>query len=213
MTVLVDSCASWLKDRAHSIHSQFGEDGLIQAIFEQIGTANRWCMEVGAGDGLVLSNTKALRDEGWSAVLIEQDEAKYGQLETLASVEPATVPVHALVDAHRLQGILKFHGVPRDFDLCVIDIDGQDYWIWSGLLEFRPRVVMIEFSPYVDDSLFVPRVGEDGKSGQCQAGLEAIRSLGKEKGYVEVARTYCNVLFVRGDCYEEADCAAAKLPA
>ena len=32
--------------RAKNVYSQYGEDGVIEAIFERIGTNNKWCLEV-----------------------------------------------------------------------------------------------------------------------------------------------------------------------
>jgi len=194
MTVRVDSCAPWLEGRAHSVHSQFGEDGLIATVFNRIGERNRWCFEVGASDGVTFSNTKALRDAGWSAVLIEANAGEFAKLEE--HVSDTVHCVHAEIDAHNLEDLLSFNGCPRDVDFGSIDIDGQDYWIWSGLSRFQPRVILIEFSPYVANPLFIPEYGADGQGGKCQAGLAAMRKLGKELGYVAVAQTYCNLLFV-----------------
>jgi len=192
---LVDSCTPWLTDKAYSIHSQYGEDGLIKAIFDRIGTTNRWCFEVGAGDGLSLSNTKSLRNDGWNAILIEQDAVLYDILRGYA--DDRVDCVNASVDGHTLPDILRFYGAPRDLDFGCIDVDGQDYWLWSGLSEFQPRVMMIEFSPYISDPAFIPDVGAFGQGGRCQAGIDAMRRLGSEKGYTEVAKTNVNLLFVR----------------
>lgn len=194
MTVLVDSCAPWLNDKARSVHSQYGEDGLIEAVFDRIGIENRWCFEVGASDGVGNSNTKQWRDAGWHAVLAERDPMLFAKLEGFRS--DTVHPICAEVDSHGLEDSLAFHGAPRDLDLGVIDIDGQDYWLWTGMERFQPRVMLVEFSPYVCNSAFVPPVGANGKSGQCQAGVAAIRKLGETKGYVEVAKTYVNLLFV-----------------
>ena len=44
-----------------------------------------------------------------------------------------------------INDLFKKHKVPVDVDLVVIDVDGQDYWIWKAL-EAKPRVVEIEFN-------------------------------------------------------------------
>ena len=40
-----------------NVTSQFGEDGIIEKIFEIIPEQNHWCVECGAGDGKALSNS------------------------------------------------------------------------------------------------------------------------------------------------------------
>ena len=171
--------------------SQFGEDGYIEKALERIGEKNCWCFEVGAADGLYLSNTKRLRDAGWNAVLIEANEKDFEKLREFASDK-----VFVLLD--RVEGddldeILAIAGAPFDLDLGVIDIDGQDYYLWDELAAFRPRLLLIEYSPYgsPDD---LPALNKPG-----QAGLNPILAMGQAKGYLPLVQTYCNVLFVRED--------------
>ena len=67
----------WLEDRASrtdiNVYSQFGEDGILAAIFEKLGTCNKWVLECGASDGVFFSNSRKLIEEGWNGVLVEAD--------------------------------------------------------------------------------------------------------------------------------------------
>lgn len=174
------------------VYSQFGEDGLIEATLARVGTENRWCFECGASDGVQYSNTKRLWDDGWNAVLVESDPTLFGKLRTFESASVRTV--HRTVGgACGLDDLLAEAGAPRDLDLGVLDIDGQDYWVWSDMVRYAPRVMLVEFSPYYDERALPPRGGEG------QAGLIPILALGAEKGYRHVATTAVNVLFVKAD--------------
>ncbi len=62
-------------------YSQFGEDGIVEKIFQVIGAENRWCVELGAWDGVYLSNTYNLVEQNWSAVLVEGDRRKFSALQ------------------------------------------------------------------------------------------------------------------------------------
>jgi hypothetical protein len=187
---IIDPSAAWLMGQQRNDTSQFGEDGLIQAVLAHCGESNRWCFEVGAADGLFFSNTKRLRDLGWHAVLIEAD----GRLaDVCRRWESNKVKViHERISGN-LDAILSRCGAPADPDLGVIDIDGQDYWEFKTLVS-RPRVLLVEFM-YVNENMtdpaFIPPPGGDG-----QAGFEAIVGLGRDKGYTAIAKTFCNVLFV-----------------
>lgn len=181
--------AGFLDRSGANFTSQFGEDGLIGAAIAHLGIANQWCFEVGAADGVFLSNTKRLRDDGWQAVLIEADDEHYQKLRQLASEEVRTV--HRKIDRFSLDAILAGAGAPENLDLAVIDIDGQDWWIWNGLADFRPRLMLIEFDYKSEDKgVFIPGEGCPG-----QASYEAILQLGAALEYEALAKTRCNLLF------------------
>lgn len=189
--VILDSRGDFLRDCGFNFTSQFGEDGYIRAVFEKIDVQNKWCFEVGAADGQFYSNTARLRNVLWNSVLIEADETQFAKLQTFANER--THCVNERIGPDSLDRILGEAGAPADLDFGVIDIDGPDYYIWQGLREFRPRVMLVEFSPYGrPDNLPAPH-------GTNQAGLNPIVALGKEKGYVPLLHTFCNVLFVRED--------------
>jgi FkbM family methyltransferase len=50
-------------------YSQYGEDKLINEIFSKSDTGV--CIEVGANDGVLFSNTKLFEELGWTCVLVE----------------------------------------------------------------------------------------------------------------------------------------------
>jgi hypothetical protein len=187
---ILNGC-DWLNGQGRNVTSQFGEDGLIRAAFERIGITNKWCFEVGAADGIGLSNTKQWRDEGWNAVLIEADAKKFAQLEQHKTDREHVI--HEKIGSDSLDQLLGALAVPTDMDLGVIDIDGQDYWVWDGMKKYTPRVMLVEFSPYGTGA--ADRLCE--RDGPGQTGLNPILALGESKGYMAVVKTFCNVLFVR----------------
>jgi len=197
-----ESC--YVQEHAHNINSQFGEDGVIEKIFEIIPPANRWCVEFGAWDGVYLSNTCHLvRDLGWDGVLIEGSAEKFADLtNNFADLENAH-PIHALVGFERgtnsLDDVLATTDCPRDVDLVSIDIDGSDYHVWRSMARYRPRVVVIEFNPSVpNDVVFVQ---DRDMSIHQGASLAAVVELGKQKRYELVATTNCNAFFVREELF------------
>ena len=198
--VALDNWADFLLDHEANVYSQFGEDGLIEALFERIGTANRWCFECGASDGVLYSNTKVLRDAGWSAVLIEASDKLVVDLTETAKTETNSKVVGMEISSDTpLDEVLEYAGAPYDMDFGVIDIDGQDYWIWRDMTVFTPRVMLVEYAYRVKDAP-APALASSGRSGDnSQAGFNVIVELGESKGYRALAATPCNVLFVRED--------------
>lgn len=187
--------AGFLAGRAANYTSQFGEDGLIEASIEEFGAVNRWCFEVGAADGLFFSNTARLRERRWSTILIEGDAERYEKLRELQNEHVWTVPKR--IGPKSLDQILAACGAPEYLDFGVIDIDGQDWWIWDGLRDFRPRLMLVEFA-YGSESMAAEVPGLDGDG---QASYEAILKLGRDKGYEALAKTHCNLLFAENLCF------------
>ena len=198
--VLLDDWADFLLDHEANVYSQFGEDGLIEALFERIGTENRWCFECGASDGVLYSNTKVLREAGWSAVLIEASDKLVVDLTETAKTETNSKVVGMEISSDTpLDEVLEYAGAPYDMDFGVIDIDGQDYWIWRDMMVFTPRVMLVEYALRNLDPFVY------GRGGKGQSGRAAIVELGESKGYRALAATPCNVLFVREDVIKDCD--------
>lgn len=197
-----ESC--YVQAAMRNVYSQFGEDGVIEKIFEVIEPANRWCVEFGAWDGIYLSNTcRLVRDLGWHGVLIEGSAQKYAELcENYAGLDNAH-PLHALVGFERgtdsLDDVLAETECPRDLDLVSIDIDGADYFVWQSIARYRPRVVVIEYNPTIpNDVIFVQDRDMTIHQG---ASLAAMVELGKRKGYDLVATTLGNAFFVEENLF------------
>jgi len=186
-----------LASARRNVYSQNGEDGIIEAIFSKIGTQNKWCLEVGAADGIMLSNTRRLVEQGWNAILIEKDEEKYKQLVKNCEKYPNTHCIHEEVNAtgHILDYIMsKVEGCPKEIDLVCIDIDGQDWHVWNQMLEYNPRVMVVEFDPMAESPEFIPAI-----DGEKQAGKKAIKQLATSKLYHNTIVTKYNIIAIRND--------------
>lgn len=190
--------ATWLLERRRDVHSQGGEDGVIEAILECLPERNRWCVEFGAWDGRHCSNTRNLIDaHGYSAVLIEGDPVKARALRAALSERAGVVTIERVVGFagdDRLDAILAGTPIPRDFDLLSIDIDGTDHAVWEAVVECRPKVVCIEFNPTIP--LPVRYVQPADPRVSRGSSLAAMVELGRRKGYGLVAVTESNAFFV-----------------
>ncbi len=183
-------------DIAANTYSQFGEDGILAEIFKRIGTTNKQCFEVGAADGKWFSNSRRLIDEGWSACLIEADASNWPELDKLDNPPKVNI-VHGKAEPmgpYSLDAILEMCKFDTSMDLGVIDVDGQDYYLWNGMMRFKPRVMVVEYDPAADKA-FIPDL-----NGKGQAGRDAIISVAISRGYSNVAATYTNLIFIRNDC-------------
>lgn len=142
--------SDWLSLSRKNVMSQSGEDGVTGKIFDVIGETNKWCVEFGAGDGKLYSNTyNLLVNRGWSGVQIEADARKFEALTRTHKGNARVICLNASVSfecADAPENILLRTPVPKNFDLLSIDIDGNDYHIWDSLRRYTPRVVIVAFN-------------------------------------------------------------------
>lgn len=193
-----------LEPYRRNVTSQNGEDGIIERIFEIIGATNRWCVEFGAWDGKLHSNTwNLIANQGWTGVLIEGERDRFEDLKrTFADLPQRTHLVNCFVTLEpgaRLDDLLRQEGAPADCDLLSIDIDGNDWHIWNSLTHFRPRVVVIECNPSIENDIYF--VQDYGPSVHHASSMLAQIELGKAKGYELVASTGVNGFFVQRELF------------
>ena len=128
------------------VFSQNGEDGIIYELFRRIGTTNRYFVEFGVEDGLECNSAQLARCANWNGLFIEGNRASFNRLQRNYAGLSNLRFAHHFVTRENIVQIFRAHGVPQEPDLLSIDIDGNDYWVWQSLEEFRPRVVVIEYN-------------------------------------------------------------------
>ena len=194
------------------VFSQNGEDGVLAEIFHRIGVAGGGFVEFGASDGAENNAAFLAQVLGWPGVFLEADPGAFSALERRYRGHPRVRTVQAAVEPDTIEALLRAAAVPPEPDLLVIDVDGNDYWIWRALEAFRPRVVVIEYNGDLDP--MVPRVMPYAPGWRWDhtsaygASLAALEALGADKGYrlVHTELTGVNAFFVRDEL-------AAPLPA
>lgn len=194
---------NWLKDYRRKIASQFGEDGVIEKIFEVIGAKNKWCVEFGAGDGKQNSNTwNLINNEEWSAVLIEANSSEFAKLKKRYAGAANVFLFNSLIECsghNALDEILSRTTISSDFDFLSVDIDGHDYWVWDSVKKYSPRVVMIEFNRSISaDFAFIQPKDEKIRSGSS---LLSFKKLGESKGYKLIYVYAANAIFIKNELY------------
>lgn len=193
----------WLVKRFGNVYSQYGEDGLLQAIFERLNHPDSdhytkpeemWCFECGAADGVLFSNTRRMVEQGWNSVMVEADPKLAAKLQKEYAENERVRTFNRKVETmgdHTIDNILDEAGAPDVLDLMVIDVDGQDYYLFNSLLRHRTKVAVVEYDPHVKDAMFIPPLGGPG-----QAGIEAIAWVAAKWGLRAACVTECNVIFV-----------------
>jgi hypothetical protein len=174
-------------------YSQNGEDGIIESLFNHVGTTNKFFVEIGVGDGTE-NNTRKLAEEGW--------RGKWLSLGPIRHVPQGVESVEIRVTAENVNRLLE--GVPQEIDLLSIDIDGNDYYVWDAIERVSPRVVAIEYNPFLPPPTS-RTIQYDPEfrwtfTDYFGASLCALNKLAERKGYSLVCcdRSGTNAFFAKG---------------
>ena len=184
---------------SYNRYSQTGEDGIIEELCRRLQITKGWFVEFGAWDGKYFSNTYNLLAHGdWSGVHIEGNPEKYKQL--LLTQKNFPERLHTLCamvgfeGENRLDKLLAQTPLPLDFELLSIEIDSYDWQVWQALLEYRPKIVVIEGNSEVPPGVLQIH----NPPHAIGASFSSLVELGRSKGYQLVCHTG-NCIFVRTD--------------
>lgn len=196
------------------VFSQAGEDGIISEIFNRIGTTNKFFVEFGVGNGLE-NNSTYLLVKGWQGYWIEGSERFCKSIrqsfEDLLANQQLTLK-NTFITAANIEDLFREGNVPTELDLLSIDIDGNDYWVWQAITNYRPRVVILEYNAiYPPESSWVMQYNPSHQwkyNSHMGSSLKALEKLGHQKGYKLIGCSFSgvNAFFVREDLLADHFC-------
>ncbi len=185
--------------------SQHGEDGMIREIFRRIGTTNRVFAEVGVGDGTE-NNTAFLLSTGWTGYWIDGDDLFVDTVKDRPDLSDGCLKwLVSFVTRENVAGLFKQMGVPIEIDFMSLDIDQNTYYLWDGLRQYRPRVVVVEYNSVLPADVDWKVRYESSRTWNGTqnfgASLKAFEKLARELGYSLVGCDFhgLNAFFVRDD--------------
>lgn len=179
-----------------TVFSQNGEDGVIEKIFEIIGTSSKYYVEFGAYDGILCSNSRFLKEDlGWEGLLLD---GGFENRELNLFKE--------FVTAENINDLFEKYQVPFDLDFLSIDIDFNDFYVWHALSNrYSPRLIVVEYNaaylPHEDKVVkYSPFYLSDG-TNYFGASILAFFNLARSKGYslVYADKMGVNLFFIRDD--------------
>jgi len=186
----------------YKIYSQVDEDGIIEEIFQRIGTTNKTFVEIGCGEGTE-NNTHALLHSGWKGVWVDGCQANIDFIKQHLSSDknhPHLVLANKLITQENVtqtvkQALGSLSSDPQNIDFLSIDIDGNELFLIEPLLtHFKPRLICIEYNarlgPALDLSIQYDPNFTWKKEDYQGASLRALTNEAKKMGYRLVC---CNI--------------------
>lgn len=177
-------------DFMKSEYSQFGQDGILLELSKIV--KNKYFVEFGSsGDDRGMGNTPNLRRHGWTGLVMD----------TATNPDAIYDLKQERINADNIEDLLAKYDVPKDLGLMSIDIDGQDYWVWKSIINWKPDIVIIESNHTIplDRSISIPKNNDFVYDGSYYYGASqrALLELGNSKGYDLVAICVVDMIFVR----------------
>jgi hypothetical protein len=127
--------------------SNFDEERIIAKYVADLDITDRTVVDIGAGDGVRWSNSYRLLLDGWRGVSVEADADKFRMMKRNYAGLAGAIAHHAPAQPETISGVLREYGIPREFGVLTLDIDGNDYYVLDAILNnFRPRLIVSEYN-------------------------------------------------------------------
>lgn len=185
-----------LKPYELQVYSQHGEDGIIRELC-RVTNPMRYFVEFGAEDGREC-NTRMLAEQNWRGLQIEAREDCWQDLCAINKPHRSRVrSVRAMVTLDTIDDLFK--GVPRNFGVCSIDVDGNDIYLFDYIIQqWEPTVVCVEVNHQkAPHEPFKQRYDAervwDGSSDDYGASLYSMNEVAQMRGYTFMGCDSTNV--------------------
>lgn len=194
------------------VFSQFGDDGIIQYLLQniEIPADQEIFVEFGV-QNYKESNTRfLLLNNNWKGLVMDASREYINsiKMEDIYWRHSFTA-LEAFINRDNINNLIESAGIKGDIGLLSIDIDGNDYWVWERINIIKPVIVIVEYNslfgsgravtiPYDPDFI---RTNAHYSNLYWGCSLKALTLLAKDKGYTLVGSNSAgnNAYFVRQD--------------
>jgi len=210
-----------INDYEFKVFSQWGEDGIIQYLVNNIAIENKIFVEFGV-ENYTESNTRfLLQNNNWSGLVIDgsQEHIQYIKNDPIYWKHNLKAEC-AFITKDNINELITKNGIKGDIGILSVDIDGNDYWVWQAINCISPRIVICEYNAIFGDTekISVPYkqnfvwTNEHYSNLYWGASLPAFEYLGKKKGYTLIGcnTNGINAFFVRNDLVGDITTKSAK---
>jgi len=127
------------------VFSQFGEDGILQFLINNLDVKNKKFVEFGVEDYQESNTRFLLTNNYWDGLIIDSSRKNIQAIkEDNISYASNLEAVCSFITKDNINDLLIKNQMVGDIGLLSIDIDGNDYWIWEEINAVKPIIVVIE---------------------------------------------------------------------
>ena len=192
------------------VFSQFGEDGIIQYLINNIPIKNKIFIEFGVQDYKESNTRFLLKNNNWRGLVIDSDSRSIDYIRNDEIYWRYSITaISKFITKENINNVFSSNGFEGDIGLLSIDIDGNDYWVWDAIKVVNPRIVLCEYNSILGckDAVTIPynpnfnRTKAHYSNLYFGASLPALCYLGNRKGYIFIGSNSAgnNAFFIRED--------------
>lgn len=205
-----NSNANHFNDFEFQVHSQWGEDGLIQYLIRKVNVEAPVFVEFGVENYREANTRFLLERNNWSGLVIDGSEKNINDIKQDEIYWKYNLKAEcAFIDKDNINELIRKNGIKGDVGLLSVDIDGNDYWVWQSIDVISPRIVICEYNSCFgsEKSVTVPydptffRTDVHYSNLYWGASISAFADLARSKGYSLIGSNIAgnNLFFVRDD--------------
>ncbi len=181
-----------INDSEFKSFSQFGEDGIIQYLINNLKISNKKFIEFGVENYDEANTRFLLENNNWSGLIIDANQKNINYIKKQNYYwRYDLIAVNSFVSTKNINEIIKSHNFEGDIGLLSIDIDGNDYWILKEINVISPDIIIIEYNAnYGPDKSLTIKYNDNFQRSKYGiekliygCSLTAIYNLCKERGY------------------------------
>jgi len=146
-----------LSDAEFKVFSQWGEDGILNYIFEVLGLTKPRIMEVGASNFIECNSRFAAEHRNARVYAVDLNPELISTVQAMdLSWKNHIFPVMGKITPENIQSHERqANELMFGIDLVSFDIDGNDYWCLEKMLLKNVSVVVVEVNPLFGDEINV----------------------------------------------------------
>lgn len=196
------------------VHSQFGDDGILQWLVARLPSLPKRFVEFGVEDYTEANTRFLMVNNGWRGLVMDGSQENMARLRRRPwfwrhDLEART----CFVTRDNVDAEIASWARGEPIGLLHIDVDGNDYWLWEAVHSIAPGIVVMEYNAVLgaDRAITIPYQADFRRlaahhSGQYfGASLAALTHLANAKGYALVGSNSAgnNAYFVRRELLDE----------
>lgn len=197
-----------ISDNEFKVFSQFGEDGIIQYLVNNLKITNKIFIEFGVENYEEANTRFLLENNNWSGLIIDSSSENISHIKKQNYYwRNKLIAIREFISPKNINEIIKKNQFDGNIGLLSVDIDGNDYWVLNAIDVVFPDIIIMEYNAnFGPDKSLTIKYNPNFKRAETGinkliygCSLKAASNLCEAKGYslVYVNKNGNNAFFVK----------------
>jgi len=200
------------EDVEFRVFSQWGEDGVIEWILQNLPLCHKTFIEFGVENFREANTRFLIENRNWKGLVMDGSEKNMQDLRSTQLHYRHDITAAAeFITRENINQVISKYGFSGDVGILSIDIDGNDYWVMEAIDCINPSLLICEYNAIFGDlfPVTVPyeplfnRFNAHYSGLYFGASIAAVKMLAALKGYEFIGTNSngINAFFVRQDLF------------